>query len=102
VKKVDLYDEMKDINQRKVVLSDLDIVNHVNNVKYLEWCLDLLDYKTILKQNISTIDMNFMKELMLNDEVSINEFQEEDKVTYSIVKDSKPCFALQLGFNKIP
>ena len=97
VKKIDLYEEMKNVKQRTVVLSDLDIVNHVNNVKYLEWCLDLLDYKTILKQEISSIDMNFMKELILNDDVSINEFQEENKKVYAIVKKEKPCFALELG-----
>jgi len=96
LKKVELYDEMRNVNQRRVVLSDLDIVNHVNNVKYLEWCLDLLDYKTILKQKISNIDMNFMKELMLDDEVSINEFQEQDRTVYAIVKDDKVCFALEL------
>ena len=97
VKKVDLYDEMKNINQRKVVLSDLDIVNHVNNVKYLEWCLDLLDYKIILKQKISTIDMNFMKELMLDEEISIDGFQEENKTIFAILKNGKACFALELG-----
>ena len=97
VKKIDLYEEMKNVKQRTVVVSDLDIVNHVNNVKYLEWCLDLLDYKTILKQEISSIDMNFMKELILNDDVSINEFQEENKKVYAIVKKEKPCFALELG-----
>lgn len=98
VRKVDLYDEMENINKRKVVLSDLDIVNHVNNVKYLEWCLDILDYKIILKQKISSIDMNFMKELMLNDQVSIDGFQDETKTVYAILKDSKPCFALELGY----
>lgn len=97
VKKVDLYDDMRDINNRKVVLSDLDIVNHVNNVKYLEWCLDLLDYKTILKQQISTIDMNFMKELMLDDNVSIKKFSENDRLIFAIIKDNKPCFALELN-----
>ena len=97
VKKVDLDDGMKSVNDRKVVLSDLDIVNHVNNVKYLEWCLDLLDYKTILKQKISSLDMNFMKELMLNDEVYIKCFEDENSSTYAILKDEKPCFALELA-----
>ncbi|MFY0481937.1 acyl-[acyl-carrier-protein] thioesterase [Flavobacterium sp. PLA-1-15] len=98
VKKVDLYEDMKNVNNRKVVLSDLDIVNHVNNVKYLEWCLDLLDYKTILKQKISTIDMNFMKELILNDEVSIKSFKNENSSTYAILKDEKTCFALEVQY----
>lgn len=100
VKKIDLYDERKNVNKRKVVLSDLDIVNHVNNVKYLEWCLDLLDRRTILKQKIVSMDMNFMKELVLDDEVSIAGFLNEDKHVFAILKDEKACFALELQFRK--
>jgi acyl-ACP thioesterase len=37
--------------EKVVYLSDLDIVNHVNNVKYLEWCLDHVDEKSILNEN---------------------------------------------------
>lgn len=98
VKKVDLCDGMKTVSHRKVVLSDLDIVNHVNNVKYLEWCLDFMDYKTVLKQKIASMDLNFMKELVLNDEVSVNDFQGEDKTVYAILKGGKPCFALELNY----
>jgi medium-chain acyl-[acyl-carrier-protein] hydrolase len=34
--------------EKTISLSDLDIVNHVNNVKYLEWCIDLIDVNLIL------------------------------------------------------
>jgi medium-chain acyl-[acyl-carrier-protein] hydrolase len=98
VKKIDLPTEMKILNQKKVVLSDLDIVNHVNNVKYLEWCLDLVDVKSILKQKIKSIDMNFFKELVLNDEVSMKEISVVNQSIYSISKDDKACFALELDF----
>ena len=98
VKKVDLQKEMKTVNERKVVLSDLDIVNHVNNVKYLEWCLDLVDSKAIMKQRLKSFDMNFMKELMLDDVVSINEISFENRSVYSILKDDKACFGLELVF----
>lgn len=98
VKKVDLHEDMKNVNNRKVVLSDLDIVNHVNNVKYLEWCLDLLDYKTILKQKITKLDMNFMKELVLGDGVSIASYANDSKTIFGVLKDEKPCFALELSY----
>lgn len=98
VKKIDLSGEMKTAKERKVVLSDLDIVNHVNNVKYLEWCLDLVEVKSILKQKIKSIDMNFMKELMLEDAVYIDFFENQDNSLYVISKDGKACFALELGW----
>lgn len=98
VKKIDLSNEMKRANERKVVLSDLDIVNHVNNVKYLEWCLDLVDSKAIMKQYLKSFDMNFMKELTLDDVVSIDEFSSAEKSNYSILKDEKACFGLELDW----
>lgn len=98
VKKIDLQKEMKTMNERKVVLSDLDIVNHVNNVKYLEWCLDLVDYKLIMKQCLKSFDMNFMKELTLGDDVSIDEISSVDKSNYSILKEGKACFGLEIDW----
>ena len=97
VKKIDFQKEMKEIGHRKVVLSDLDIVNHVNNVKYLEWCLDIADANTILSKNLKSIDMNFMKELMLEDAVSIEGIMTEKQSVYSILKDGKACFGLELN-----
>ncbi|RKS23334.1 acyl-ACP thioesterase [Flavobacterium endophyticum] len=98
VKKIDLPKYMKNASERKVVLSDLDIVNHVNNVKYLEWCLDLVNFKSILKQDLKSFDMNFMKELVLGDEVSIQEASLDNKSIYSIAKEGKTCFALELNW----
>ena len=37
--KISLNNETEMVFVKTVALSDLDIVNHVNNVKYLEWCL---------------------------------------------------------------
>jgi acyl-ACP thioesterase len=67
----------------------LDIVNHVNNVKYLEWCLDHVDEKSILNEKLDSFEMNFMKELSLNDTVVIHDFSEESTI-FSITKKIKP------------
>jgi acyl-ACP thioesterase len=96
--KIDIKDEKEIVFEKKVVLSDLDIVNHVNNVKYLEWCLDCIDEKFILKQQIKSLEMNFLKELSLKDNVVIHENVTETKTIFSITKDDKTCFALQLNW----
>lgn len=64
-------------------------MNHVNNVKYLEWCLDLVDEKTILYQRIKSFEMNFLKELSLKDKVVIHENVAEDAYIFSISKEEK-------------
>ncbi|TRW23389.1 acyl-[acyl-carrier-protein] thioesterase [Flavobacterium zepuense] len=97
-KKVNLNREAALHSERKVVLSDLDIVNHANNVKYLEWCLDGIDHKPILRQQLQSFDMNFMRELKLGDAVQLYSGIEDKQTFFSINKDDKACFALELNW----
>ncbi|AOW10678.1 acyl-[acyl-carrier-protein] thioesterase [Flavobacterium gilvum] len=96
--KINLPQEKEIVFERTVSLSDLDIVNHANNVKYLEWCLDLVDENKILSQQIHSFEMNFLKELSLKDKVIIHECINENDVVFSITKEDKTCFALQLNW----
>lgn len=96
--KININHDKEAIFEKTVYLSDLDIVNHVNNVKYLEWCLDHVDEKRILKQEVKSFEMNFMKELSLKDKVIIHESEDDNHITatFSITKEDKTCFALEL------
>jgi medium-chain acyl-[acyl-carrier-protein] hydrolase len=96
--KINVSQEKEVIFERTVFLSDLDIVNHANNVKYLEWCLDLVDEKKVLKQQIKSFEMNFLKELSLKDSVLIHECINESNTVFSITKEDKTSFALQLNW----
>jgi acyl-ACP thioesterase len=98
VKKINVSDVKKIISNRKILLSDLDIVNHVNNVKYLEWCLDLVNPELILSRKLKSFDMNFMKELMYDDEVLIQELISIESSVYTIMKEDKISFALELNW----
>lgn len=98
--KINVNPEKESVFEKTVYLSDLDIVNHANNVKYLEWCLDHVDPAMILNQKIASFEMNFMKELSLNDNVVIHESETETDTTFSIAKNDKTCFALQLNWKK--
>jgi medium-chain acyl-[acyl-carrier-protein] hydrolase len=97
-KKVDISREATLDSERKVVLSDLDIVFHANNVKYLEWCLDAIDPKPILKNQLASFDMNYMRELMLNDSISIFKGSDGGQDYFTVNKDDKACFALELNW----
>ncbi|WP_418262665.1 acyl-[acyl-carrier-protein] thioesterase [Flavobacterium faecale] len=95
--KIVINPEKEEVFGKTVILSDLDIVNHVNHVKYLEWCMDVVDENIILKQKIKSFEMNFMKELSLRDQVVIHENIGEDSIVFSITKEDKNCFALKLN-----
>jgi len=97
-KKIDVNRELLLNSERRVMLSDVDIVNHANNVKYLEWCLDNIDPRPILKQQLKSFDMNFMRELKLGDAIQLFSVKEDKTTIFTINKDNKPCFALELDW----
>jgi acyl-ACP thioesterase len=98
IKKIVIPVAISAIIKRKIVLSDLDIVNHVNNVKYLEWCLDLVESEKILNQKIRSLDMNFLNELILNDEIDIGCATTANSEFFSINKNTKGCFTMFIGW----
>lgn len=95
--KVELHEDKEIVFEKIVCLSDLDNVNHVNNVKYLEWCLDLTDVDLVLNQNIESFDMNFIRELSIKEEIRIYQTSIEKLTVFHITKEDKSCFALQLN-----
>lgn len=92
--RIDLNFPTQDIFPQKVQFSDLDIVNHVNNTKYLEWCLNHLDSRLILENKIKAIDVNFIKELSLGEEIHIHRgVLENGNIGFKIQKGEQICFA---------
>jgi medium-chain acyl-[acyl-carrier-protein] hydrolase len=94
--KIAIEEEREFLHEKNVVLSDLDIVNHANSVKYLEWCLDCADYELITNQKIESFEMNYLKEVALNDVIKI----EKSNSVFTVSKDDKVCFALKLELKK--
>lgn len=86
------------INSRKVVFSDLDSVNHVNSMKYLEWCLDCLDSRLLLNQKIKSFDLNYLKELSIDETIEIRNETSGNEIIFSISKVGKFCFGLQIDW----
>lgn len=97
VKKIQVPKDSKLVGTHTVVFSDLDVVNHVNNVKYLEWCLDFVAPSILLNQTFKSLDMNFLNELLLKHEVDILSATIENKSVFSVVKESKNCFSLEFS-----
>jgi medium-chain acyl-[acyl-carrier-protein] hydrolase len=96
IQKIEIPKERVLLDQYLTKISDLDIVGHVNNVKYLEWCLDRISGNLILAQKIKSFDLNFIRELHLQDEVSIEQFQNDDILSMSIFKNKKISFATEI------
>ena len=94
--KIKIPEKLVFASTKTIQLSDLDIVNHANSIKYLEWCLDYVDYKVLLKQEIKAFEMNYLKEVALHELITINKNEADSNSIITVSKEDKICFALEL------
>lgn len=59
------------LKKHEVVFSDLDIVGHVNNVRYMEWCIDAVTTTENADNEICELEINFIHEALFGDQISI-------------------------------
>ena len=62
---------------------DLDVNKHVNNVRYLHWALETLDYDFRKSHEITTIDIYYKKEISFGGRV-VSETEFDETSTHSI------------------
>jgi medium-chain acyl-[acyl-carrier-protein] hydrolase len=96
MEKIGIPDEMHELDKHRVSFSDLDIVGHTNNVKYMEWCINTAVSAGSHGFEIRDFEINFMKETILGDVVTIygestppalfNAIRKEDEVEVFRVK----------------
>jgi medium-chain acyl-[acyl-carrier-protein] hydrolase len=58
--------------ERKVMLSDLDVNNHVNNAKYVEWILDCYSIDDVKSKTVRNLQINYIGEAVFGDAVRLH------------------------------
>ena len=96
--KIDTSVDKTFVAEKTILLSDLDIVNHANSVKYLEWCLDYVKPKLLLNKGLESFEMNYLKEVSQNETITIEKSNSENPMIFTVGFISKTCFALQLNW----
>jgi len=95
--RIHLDKEFEEVFSLKVRFSALDMVQHVSNLKYLDWTFDNVDHQKVLKSKLKKITVNYIKELNLDDEVQIFSNTEGNTQIIKMNKNSgKTCFATEL------
>jgi medium-chain acyl-[acyl-carrier-protein] hydrolase len=70
-------DKIPELNQvdtedtYQVIYSDLDIVNHVNNIQYMRIILDAQPFELRSKYHVKSFEINYIAEALMNDELNI-------------------------------
>ena len=102
--KIEFPGEPELLYHRRVQYSDLDIIGHVNNVKYVEWCIDVAMREQGANNEIRELEINFMQEALLGDEIQISGNMDQTGNSFFVAdrkEDGREVFRarLALGVN---
>jgi acyl-ACP thioesterase len=62
--------------------SDLDMNNHVNHCRYVDWVMDSLDADELRSRRIRSIQMNYISQVPLGGKVAIVRFKNTNHHAY--------------------
>lgn len=86
--------EMKHVGTRRALYNDIDINQHMNNAKYIEWALDLLPYEVHRDYFIEQLSMHFKKEIVPLSQVDLYYGQKDNCFKTVFQVDGKDYFEL--------
>ena len=70
-----------------VRLSDLDINQHVNNVKYIEWALESVPLDVWKEKILSELEISFRAETMYGEKITIKTEREDDIFSHHVISE---------------
>jgi acyl-ACP thioesterase len=91
------------LTHHSVVYSDLDIVGHVNNVKYMEWCIDTVTSGKNDQKEIRELEINFNHEALFGDRIGIyGSVQDGCEYLFSAIReeDGKEIIAVRVNYEE--
>lgn len=73
---------MSFVKERQVLYSDVDVNRHMNNTRYIQWAMDLIDYEVHHRYFISDLNIQYRKEIRPLEKVRL--FMGNDEQRYVI------------------
>lgn len=93
---------LEEAGSHVVGYSDIDLIGHTNNVRYVVWAMDVLPPELSFARPVKELFINFIKETKLGEAVSLFRFRtEEDGVEAWYVEgrvDGRSCFSVKFVF----
>jgi acyl-ACP thioesterase len=77
--------------KRQIEYTDIDLVYHVNNVKYIELIMNSFPLHTHKKKNVRTLEINYLGEAKYGEDVLISTGQnpeQENSYLVNIIRES--------------
>lgn len=76
--RIPAFSETGTVNTRLVLPSDIDIYQHVNNAKYIEYCTDLLPVELWDHAETESITINYLSESLPDNTIRFNILKKHD------------------------
>lgn len=92
--------EFQYITERKVLYSDVDINQHMNNTRYVEWALDFIDFDKHHQCFISDLNIQYRKEIRPLEKVKL--FMAENGHRYIVEgrnQEDEVYFTIEIYFH---
>ena len=90
------------VGERKVSYSDVDIIGHTNNARYLIWAMDCLDYDEAACGPVKEIFISFNKETKPGETISLLKACDSSGSSKSFFiegkSEGKNCFCIQIVY----
>lgn len=74
--------------------TDFDTNHHVNNTKYLDWCLNALGFDTLKESYIKALDINYIHEILPGGEVRTELVRGDGRFTFLGFEGEKSLFSI--------
>lgn len=86
----------------KVEFSDIDLLGHTNNARYVVWAMDCIDFEELRTCKVSDVTVTFNHETRAGEEIALEKVRQESeagKVTYFIdgKTDGKSAFCVKIN-----
>jgi len=96
-------DEMLIVNEMTAKFGQLDMNNHVNNTRYIEWVMNEFPIGMLLERQLREVEVNFIAEVKHQDEIQIvmPENQQGKNILEGFIKykdDNRQAFAARFTF----
>jgi acyl-ACP thioesterase len=90
------------IFEKRISYSDLDLNDHVNNIKYLEWILDSYNLEYFKENTIESVEMNYIAEAKYGDNIFTSIEKNSNEHFHTVIRqdDEKELFRAKISWEE--
>ncbi|MEO8358487.1 MAG: acyl-ACP thioesterase domain-containing protein [Vicinamibacteria bacterium] len=89
----------QDVARFQVVFSDIDVNQHVNSARYLQWMMDSHTHQHLQTKEPASIELSFLLEAMLGDQLTVTSARSADQEVCSLRRDRDQKEVCRARFN---